>query len=133
MARPVILFTLPWLDRPQEQLAQKAAEWGYQGLELACGSDHFEVQRAVSEADYCQKKLDLLSRNDLSVAVLSNHRVGQAVADTIDQRHQKILPDYVWGDGQPRGVQQRAAEEMTASARAADRWRAWRRAPGIPL
>jgi sugar phosphate isomerase/epimerase len=52
MSRPVILFTLPWLDRPLEQLIQKAAEWGYQGLELTCGGDHFEVQRALSEADY---------------------------------------------------------------------------------
>jgi sugar phosphate isomerase/epimerase len=121
MARPVILFTLPWLDRPLEQLAQKAADWGYQGLELTCGGDHFEVQRALSERDYCQKKLDLLAQSDLTVAVLSNHRVGQAVADPIDDRHKRILPEYVWGDGDPRGVQQRAAEEIIASARAAEK------------
>jgi sugar phosphate isomerase/epimerase len=29
------------------------------------------------------------------------------------------LPDYVWGDGDPEGVGQRAAEEMTATIRAA--------------
>src|SRR5260370_26388122 len=109
MARAVILFTLPWLDRPLEQLAQKASEWGYQGLELACGSDHFEVQRAVSEADYCQKKLDLLARNDLTVAGLSNHRVGQAVADTLDQSHQKILPDDALGERSPIGAPQTPA------------------------
>src|SRR5262249_30979875 len=51
--------------------------------------------------------------------VLSNHRVGQAVCDRIEPRHQRILPDYVWGDGVPDGVQQRAAEEMMATVRAA--------------
>src|SRR5213592_3080895 len=121
MARPVILYSGQWTDLPLEQLAQKAAEWGYQGLELACGGDHFEVQRALSEADYCQKKLDLLAKNDLTVSVLSNHRVGQAVADPIDSRHQALLPDYVWGDGNPAGVQQRATAEMQATVRAAQK------------
>jgi sugar phosphate isomerase/epimerase len=115
------LFTMPWLDLPLEELAQKAGEWGYQGLELACGGDHFEVQPALDNPSYCQKKLELLARHDLTAVVLSNHRVGQAVADVIDQRHQAILPDYVWGDGNPKGVQQRAAEEMMVSARAAQK------------
>src|SRR5262249_18697957 len=43
------------------------------------------------------------------------------VCDVIDQRHQTILPDYVWGDGQPEAVAQRAAEEMMATARAAQK------------
>jgi len=121
MPRPVILFSGQWTDLPLEELAQKASEWGYQGLELACGGDHFEVQRALSDPDYCQKKLDLLARYDLTVSVLSNHRVGQAVCDPVDRRHEALLPDYVWGDGDPLGVQQRAAEEMMATARAAQR------------
>src|SRR4029077_523739 len=53
--------------------------------------------------------------------ILSNHRVGQAVCDPIDSRHQKILPDYVWGDGDPSGVSQRAAEEMMSTIRAAQK------------
>jgi sugar phosphate isomerase/epimerase len=121
MTRPVILFTGQWVDLPLEELAERISEWGYQGLELCCWGDHFEVQRALSEDDYCQTKLDLLARYDLSVPVLSNHKVGQAVCDLIDQRHQSILPDYVWGDGQPAEVAQRAAEEMMATARAAQR------------
>ena len=60
MARPVILFSGQWADLPLEELAQKVGEWGYQGLELCCWGDHFEVQRALSEDDYCQQKLDLL-------------------------------------------------------------------------
>jgi len=121
MARTVILFTGQWTDLPLAELAQKAGEWGYQGLDLCCWGDHFEVQRALNEADYCQNKLDLLARHDLTVPVLSNHRVGQAVCDRIEARHQKYLPDYVWGDGDPEGVQERAAEEMMASIRAAQK------------
>ncbi len=121
MPRPVILFSGQWTDLPVEELARQAGEWGYQGLELCCWGDHFEVQRAVSEPDYCQKKLDLLARHDLQLAVLSNHRVGQAVCDRIEPRHKRILPEYVWGDGEPGGVQERAAEEMIATIRAAQK------------
>src|SRR5438132_7595253 len=95
MARTVILFTSPWADSPLEELALKATEWGYQGLELCCRGDHFEVQRALSEADYCQQKLEELARHELTVPVLSNHRVGQAVCDIIDARHKALLPDDV--------------------------------------
>jgi sugar phosphate isomerase/epimerase len=119
MARPIILFSGQWTDLLLEELAQKANEWGYQGLELACWGDHFEVQRALSDAAYCSKKLELLGRYDLTAPVLANHRVGQAVGDRIETRHESILPDYVWGDGAPDGVRQRAAEEMAATIRAA--------------
>src|SRR5262245_34814734 len=121
MARPVILFTAAWADLPLEELARRAGEWGYQGVELACWGDHCEVQRALSEDDYCQQKLDLLARHDLSVPVVANHRVSCAVCDPIDGRHRSLLPDYVWGDGQPAGVRQRALEEMIATVRAAQR------------
>ena len=43
MGRPVTLFTGQWADLPLEELAQKAAGFGYDGLELACWGDHFEV------------------------------------------------------------------------------------------
>jgi sugar phosphate isomerase/epimerase len=121
MGRPIILFSGQWSDLPLEELGQKVSDWGYQGLELACSGDHFEVQRAVGAGNYCQERLDLLSRHGLSLPVLSNHRVGQAVCDPIDARHRELLPEYVWGDGQPAGVQQRAAEEMMATIRAAEK------------
>src|SRR5262245_19620111 len=121
MARPVILYSGQWTDLPLEALAQKAAEWGYQGLELACWGDHFEVQRAATEDDYGQRKLDVLGRHDLTAPVVSCPRVGQALCDPIDARHQKILPDYVWGDGDPDGVRDRAQVELLATVRAAER------------
>jgi sugar phosphate isomerase/epimerase len=121
MPRPVYLFSGPWADWPLEQVADKASQWGYQGLELCCWGDHLEVQRALADDAYCAAKLDLLSRHDLQVSVLANHRVGHAVCDPIDQRHQALVPDYVWGDGQPDGVRQRAAEEMMATVRVAQK------------
>jgi sugar phosphate isomerase/epimerase len=121
MPRPVLLYSGAFADLPLEEVAQKASDWGYQGLELCCWGDHFEVQRALSEPEYCQQKLELLGRYELTTLVLSNHRVGQAVCDPIDERHRALLPDYVWGDGDPAGVNQRAEEEMLASARAAEK------------
>lgn len=119
--RPVVLFTNGLTDIPFEELAPLAQEWGFAGFELCCWGDHFEVQRALNEKDYGPNRLDLLARYDLQVPILSNHRVGQAVSDPIDVRHKGILPDYVWGDGKPAGVRQRAAEEMASTFRAAQK------------
>jgi sugar phosphate isomerase/epimerase len=121
MGRQIILQSGPWTDLPFEELVAKASDWGYQGLELSCWGDHFEVQRAVSEDDYCRRKLDFLARYELSAPVLAAHRLGQALCDPIDARHKDLLPDYVWGDGTPAEVQQRAAEEMLASIRSAQK------------
>ena len=35
MARPITLFTGQWADLPFEQVAELAAGWGYDGLEIA--------------------------------------------------------------------------------------------------
>ena len=121
MPRPVILFTNAWADTPLDDLAPRAEEWGYAGLELATWGDHFEVQRAESEADYVSGRLDRLAGHNLTVPVLGAFRVGTAVCDPIDARHKAILPDYVWGDGRPDGVRQRAAAEMAALFRAAQK------------
>jgi len=117
MARPVTLFTGQWADLSIDDMARKAKEFGYQGIELACWGDHFEVDKA--DEAYCAAKKDLLESHDLQCFAISNHLAGQAVCDIIDERHKSILPDYVWGDGDPAGVNQRAAEEMKATARAA--------------
>lgn len=119
MSRPVTLFTGQWADLPLAILAEKASEWGYDGLELACWGDHFDVRKAAADPDYCVEKRELLASHDLGVFAISNHLVGQAVCDPIDERHQAILPDDVWGDGEPEGVRSRAAEEMKTTARAA--------------
>jgi sugar phosphate isomerase/epimerase len=121
MTRPVTLFTGQWADMPLESLAQKARQWGYDGLELACWGDHFDVERALADDRYCDGRRELLARHGLKVFAIANHLVGQAVCDRIDDRHKSIVPPRVWGDGRPDGVQQRAAEEMKSTARAAAR------------
>jgi len=121
MTRPVTLFTGQWADMPLESLAQKARQWGYDGLELACWGDHFEVDRALGDYGYCSAKRELLERSGLGCWAIGAHLVGQAVCDRIDDRHRAILPPEVWGDGDPDGVHQRAAERMKDTARAAAR------------
>ncbi|MCB0252058.1 MAG: TIM barrel protein, partial [Anaerolineae bacterium] len=117
MARPVTLFTGQWADLSIEDMCRKASDFGYQGIELACWGDHFEVDKA--DDAYCRDKRELLEKYDLQCFAISNHLVGQAVCDVIDARHKTILPAHVWGDGDPAGVNQRASEEMKATARAA--------------
>ena len=119
MKRPVTLFTGQWADLPLRTLAEKTGQWGFDGLELACWGDHFEVQRALNEPGYVQSRWDILNQHNLKCFAISNHLVGQAVCDPIDSRHKEILPAHVWGDGEPEGVHQRAAKEMMDTARAA--------------
>ena len=122
MPRPVCLFTGQWADLPLETLCEKARAFGYDGLELACWGDHFDVQRALQERDYCKKHWELLSDYELASFAISNHLAGQAVCDAIDERHKTILPPRVWGDGDPEGVRKRAAQEMVDTGRAARRF-----------
>lgn len=117
MPRPVTLFTGQWADLSLEELAPRVAEMGYDGLELACWGDHFEVDKATNK-QYFKDKWEILADNGLTCYSISNHLVGQAVCDNIDERHKSILPSYVWGDGKPEGVRKRAAKEMIATARA---------------
>ena len=119
MPRPVTLFTGQWADLPLVELLPLVKKMGYDGVELACWGDHFEVDRALAESDYCKKKWALLAKHGLKCFAISAHLVGQAVCDLIDERHKAILPADVWGDGKPEGVRQRAAEKMKATARAA--------------
>jgi sugar phosphate isomerase/epimerase len=122
MARPVTLFTGQWADLPFEEMCRKAGDWGFDGLELACWGDHFEVDRALAEPDYVEGRREVLRRHGLECWALGAHLVGQAVCDPIDARHGAILPPEVWGDGDPEGVRQRAAERMMDTARAAARF-----------
>jgi sugar phosphate isomerase/epimerase len=122
MARPVTLFTGQWADLPLDDLAAKVAHWGYDGLELAAWGDHFDVDAALADADYCRSKRAQLERHGLGCWAISNHLVGQAVCDRIDSRHAAVLPPDIWGDGDPEGVRRRAAEKLKDTARAAARF-----------
>ena len=122
MPRPVCLFTGQWADLSIDALGKKAAAFGYDGLELACWGDHFDVQAALKDRSYCAAHWKRLAKHGLSSYAISTHLVGQAVCDRIDERHKSILPPHVWGDGKPAKVQERAAAEMMDTARAARRF-----------
>ena len=104
MSRPVTLFTGQWADLPLEELAAKCGAWGFDGLELACWGDHFDVAEALRDPGYCAGRRELLERHGLGCWAIGNHLVGQAVCDPIDERHRGVLPPEVWGDGDPEGV-----------------------------
>ena len=119
MPRPVTLFTGQWADLPLHELAKLAKKMNYDGLELACWGDHFDVEAAAGSEKYCREKWELLQDHGLMCHAISNHLTGQAVCDLIDERHRAILPADVWGDGDPEGVRQRAAKKMITTGRAA--------------
>jgi sugar phosphate isomerase/epimerase len=119
MARPVTLFTGQWADLTLEELAKKTSSWGFDGLELACWGDHFEVDKALSGKNYCKQKREMLKDYGLNVWAISSHLVGQAICDNIDERHKAILSEEIWGNGDPEGVRKRAAKEMIRTAKAA--------------
>jgi sugar phosphate isomerase/epimerase len=119
MARPVTLFTGQWADLPFDEVATKAAAWGFDGLELACWGDHFDVVAALTDRGYCAERREALRRHELECWAIGAHLTGQATCDPIDARHQGILTADVWGDGEPEGVRRRAAARMADTARAA--------------
>lgn len=116
--RPVTLFTGQWADIPLIELLPQIKQMGYDGVELACWGDHFDVDEALANDTYVDEKWQLLKDSGLDCYAISNHLVGQAICDNIDERHQAILPDNIWGNGEPEEVRQRAAEHMANSAKA---------------
>ena len=113
MARLVSLYTMQWGDVSLEELCKKAKVFGYDGLEVA-----LPVHLDISHTDdaYYQGVLALLKKYDLKLVALASHLVGQCICDPIDFRHKAILPKRLWGDGDPEGVRQRAAQEMIRTA-----------------
>jgi len=118
MARPVTLFTGQWADLPLEELAKKAADWGYDGLELACWGDHMDVDKAATDKKYCEKQLGILKRNNLKVFAISHHLAGQLVCDpNDDSRSDGFAPASCAGDAEKK--RKWAVETMKNTARAA--------------
>ncbi len=120
MGRKITLITAQWADLPFQTICQKVSEWGFDGLEISCWGDHFEIDKALEDDSYIRGRRDILDQYGLSCIALSTHLVSQCVADgIIDQRHRGIIPGRIWGDGKPEGVRERAAEEVKNTARVA--------------
>ncbi|MDR1372501.1 MAG: sugar phosphate isomerase/epimerase [Dysgonamonadaceae bacterium] len=116
MARKVTLYSLQFGDLSLEEICKKTKSWGYDGLELGI-PNHVDVRQ--TNPAYYQKIKDTLKKYDLSLYTISTHLIGQAVCDNIDIRHKEIQPDYIWKDGDPEGVKQRAVENLIQTAHAA--------------
>ncbi|MDH4196364.1 MAG: sugar phosphate isomerase/epimerase [Candidatus Aminicenantes bacterium] len=117
MARPVTLFTGQWADLKFEDLCQKAAAWGYDGLEIACWGDHMDVRKAAADAAYVKEKKRVLGKYGLGCWALGAHLAGQCVGDEYDPRLDGFAPDKV--KGKPDKLRSWAVEEMKLTARAA--------------
>ena len=63
MARNVTLFTGQWADLPIKTLAPMAKDFGYDGVELACWGDHFDVERAAGDVSYCDDLKSMLAEH----------------------------------------------------------------------
>ena len=117
MGRPVTLFTGQWADLPFEELCQKASEWGYDGLEIACWGDHMEVQKAAEDPGYVEGKKKTLEKYNLKCWALGAHLAGQCVGDRPDERLHVFVPDDV--KGKPEEIRRWATGEMKYAAQAA--------------
>jgi sugar phosphate isomerase/epimerase len=117
MARPVTLFTGQWADLTLEVLCEKASQWGYDGIELPCWGDHFNVQQALRDDGYCQQRRDLLAKYNLKCWAISNHLVGQLVLDVLDSRTDDWVPAEIRGLAEKK--RDWAIREMKDTARAA--------------
>ncbi|MCI0514753.1 sugar phosphate isomerase/epimerase [candidate division KSB1 bacterium] len=119
MPRPVTLFTGQWADLPLTELAKKAHQWDYDGLELACWGDHFSVTEALKNSDYCAQRHEILAQQNLKVWAISNHLVGQMVCDPNDFRTDGFAPKAL--QGKPEEKRKWAIDEMLRTAEAAKR------------
>jgi sugar phosphate isomerase/epimerase len=118
MGRPVTLFTGQWADLPLEVLAEKAAGFGYDGLELACWGDHMDVFKAAEDPAYCEQQKAILEKHNLQLFAISNHLAGQLVCDlNNDGRSDIFAPPELAGDAE--GQRAWAIEAMKNTARAA--------------
>ena len=120
MARPVTIFTGQWADLPLAKLAPKIKSFGYDGLELACWGDHFDVFEAAKSKAYCKKKIDLLAKSGLKCWAISNHLAGQMVCDPNDDERSDnfgSLPKECNGSAAKKRAW--AVSSMKAAAKAA--------------
>jgi len=117
MNRPVTLFTGQWADQPLEHWVPKIKSWGYDGIELPCWGGHFDVQAALKDDSYCQKRRDLLAQHGLKCFAISTHLVGQLVLDPLDARTDDWVPAECRGDSEKKRAW--AIQELKDTARAA--------------
>ncbi|MCS6977071.1 MAG: sugar phosphate isomerase/epimerase [Gemmatales bacterium] len=119
--RPVTLDTGPWADLPLASVAAKAAEWGYQGLDLSCHPDHCDPVRLIAEPDYLRQVQDALSEHDLRMWTLDSGWIGQMVCGPICNELLESVPAALRETTSEEERSIRAAELLKTTAGAAER------------
>lgn len=118
MARPVTLMTAQWADIPFEEMCALAKEMGYDGLEIACWGNHFDVNRAVEDPAYVKWVLDTLKKNGLICQAIATHVIGQCVGDYNDPRLNNFAPAEL--ADQPDEIRAWAIRTMMNAPKAAE-------------
>lgn len=115
--RKISLITGQFSDIPFEELCKELQSMGYEGVELACLGDHFNVREAAENKEYCMDKRRQLDKYGLQCNVISGHLIGQCVCDHYDVRLDNFAPPSI--AGKPEEIREWATEEMKLLARAA--------------
>lgn len=102
MSRPVTLFTGQWADLPFETMIEKASDFGYDGLELACWGDHFSIDDAAADGDYALLRRQRLQEKGLNAWALGTHLIGQMVLDANDERSDGWVAPALRGDSKKK-------------------------------
>lgn len=118
MARPVTLMTAQWADIPFDEMCALAKKMGYDGLEIACWGNHFDVNRAVEDPDYVKWVLDTLKENGLICKAIATHVIGQCVGDYNDPRLDNFAPGEL--AGKPDEIRAWAIRTMMNAPKAAE-------------
>ena len=66
MGKRFTLFTGQWADLTLEEVAELAAGWGYDGLEIAVSGEHLDAWR-WDEDGYVEERLEILRRHGLEL------------------------------------------------------------------
>ncbi|MBQ6471687.1 MAG: sugar phosphate isomerase/epimerase [Victivallales bacterium] len=118
MGRKVTIFTGQWADLTLEDVCRKMQNFGYDGLELACWGDHFDVFEAAMSKKYCSAKLALLKKYNLGCWAISNHLAGQLICDpNNDGRSDGFAPAELKGKSEEQ--RKWGVKSMLAAAKAA--------------
>ena len=118
MSRPITLLTAQWTDMPFAELVEKAAAWGYDGLEIAASGDHFDLQLGASEKEYCQEKRNFLADQGLKVFAINACLASQLIGGRNDDaRSDGWAPSKYSGD--PEAKREWAVRSTKNAVRAA--------------
>ena len=110
MTRPVTIFSGQWADLPFEKFCEKVSKFGYDGVEIACWGDHFDLKKAATDIKYAEGRKAILKKYNLKCWAIGTHLPGQCVGDNWDPRLDGFAPSAL--AGKPEEIRKWAIQEM---------------------